>query len=148
MRKKREQRIEEVTVVDQEVTKVSKAEVRRALKRMRSGKAVGPDDLLVEVCKCLGEMAVEFLTRTFNKILESERMPEEWGRSLLVLIFKNKGDVQNCGSFRGTKLMSHTMTLWERVVEAQVRREVTICESSMISCQRGVLLLQYLLTGC
>ncbi|KAK3513053.1 hypothetical protein QTP70_000211 [Hemibagrus guttatus] len=29
---------------------------------MKSGKAVGPDDIPVEVWKCLGEAAVEFLT--------------------------------------------------------------------------------------
>ena len=43
MRKMKVQRVEEVTVVDQEVAKVSKAEVRRALTRMKSGKTVGPD---------------------------------------------------------------------------------------------------------
>ena len=57
-----------VTVVDLELEKISKAEVRRALKRTKSGKAVGPDDLPVEVLKCLGEVAVELLTRTFNMI--------------------------------------------------------------------------------
>uniref|UniRef100_A0A096MBE1 Uncharacterized protein n=1 Tax=Poecilia formosa TaxID=48698 RepID=A0A096MBE1_POEFO len=72
----REQRGEEAAPVDQEVAKI----VRKALKRMKSGKAVGPDD----VWKCLGEPAVEFLTRLFNEILESERMPEEWRRSVLV----------------------------------------------------------------
>ena len=35
------------------------------------------------------------LTRTFNKILDSERMTEEWRRSVLVLILKNKGDEQS-----------------------------------------------------
>ena len=38
---------------------------------------VGPDDILVEVWKCLGQVAVEFLTRTFKKMLESEGIPEE-----------------------------------------------------------------------
>ena len=68
------------------------------------------------------------LTRLFNKILESERMPEEWRLSVLVPIFKNKGDVQSCGNYRGIKLMSHTMKLWERVVEARLKGEVMICE--------------------
>ncbi|KAK2879923.1 hypothetical protein Q8A73_023735, partial [Channa argus] len=111
----RERRVEEVTGVEQEVAKISKSEVRRTLKRMKSGKAVGPDDIPVEVWKCLGEVAVEFLTSLFNKILESERMPEDWRKSVLVPIFKNKGDVQSCGNYRGIKLMSHTMKLWERV---------------------------------
>ena len=77
----------------------------------------------MEVFKCLGGVAVESLSRTLNKILESERIPEEW-RSVLLLIFKNKGDVQSCDNCRGIKLMSHTMTLWERVVEARLRAEV------------------------
>ena len=55
-------------------------------------------------------------------------MPGEWRRSLLMLIFKNKGDMQSCGIYRGIKLMSHTMKLWERVMEAGVRTEVSICE--------------------
>ncbi|KAK3525039.1 hypothetical protein QTP86_013475 [Hemibagrus guttatus] len=95
---------------------------------MKSGKAVGPDDIPVEVWKCLGEAAVEFLTSLFNRLLESERMPEEWRRSVLVPIFKNKGDVQSCSNYRGIKLMSHTMKLWERVVEARLRKVVEICE--------------------
>uniref|UniRef100_A0A3B4CLA2 ribonuclease H n=1 Tax=Pygocentrus nattereri TaxID=42514 RepID=A0A3B4CLA2_PYGNA len=95
---------------------------------MKNGKAVGPDDIPVEVWRCLGEKAVDFLTRLFNKILESERMPDEWRSSVLVPIFRNKGDVQSCSNYRGIKLMSHTMKVWERVVEARLRREVQISE--------------------
>ncbi|KAK3569080.1 hypothetical protein QTP86_022114, partial [Hemibagrus guttatus] len=124
----REKRVEEVNSVEQKVDKIRKDEVRKALKRMKSGKAVGPDDIPVEVWKCLGEAAVEFLTSLFNRVLESKRMPEEWRRSVLVPIFKNKGDVQSCSNYRGIKLMSHTMKLWERVVEARLRKVVEICE--------------------
>ncbi|MCJ8748701.1 hypothetical protein PDJAM_G00167790 [Pangasius djambal] len=63
-----------------------------------------------------------------KRVLESEKMPEEWRRSVLVPIFKNKGDVQSCSNYRGIKLMSHTMKLWERVVEARLRKVVEICE--------------------
>ncbi|KAK3536843.1 hypothetical protein QTP86_027043 [Hemibagrus guttatus] len=89
----REKRVEGVNSVEQKVDKIRKDEVRKALKRMKSGKAVGPDDIPVEVWKCLGEAAVEFLTSLFNRVLESERMPEEGRRSVLVPIFKHKGDV-------------------------------------------------------
>ncbi|KAK3516689.1 hypothetical protein QTP70_022185, partial [Hemibagrus guttatus] len=109
----REKRVEGVNSVEQKVDKIRKDEVRKALKRMKSGKAVGPDDIPVEVWKCLGEAAVKFLTSLFNRVLESERMPEEWRRSVLVPIFKNKGDVQSCSNYRGIKSMSHTMKLWK-----------------------------------
>ncbi|KAK3519546.1 hypothetical protein QTP86_009603, partial [Hemibagrus guttatus] len=49
---------------------------------MKSGKAVGPDDIPVEVWKCLGEAAVEFLTSLFNRVLKNlekvyDRVPRE-----------------------------------------------------------------------
>ncbi|KAK3559109.1 hypothetical protein QTP86_004106 [Hemibagrus guttatus] len=78
----REKRVEGVNSVEQKVDNIRKDEVRKALKRMKSGKAVGPDDIPVEVWKCLGEAAVEFLANLFNRVLESERMPEAWRRNL------------------------------------------------------------------
>ena len=111
-----------------EVEKNGKEEVRENMKRMKNGKAVGPDDIPVEVWKCLGEIALEFLTKLYNRTMESERMPEEWGRHHSDTNFKNKGDVQSCSNYRGIKLISHTMKLWERVVERRLRSELTFSE--------------------
>src|SRR4029450_2942072 len=47
----------------------------------------------------------------------------------LVPIYKNKGDVQSCNKYRGIKLMSHTMKLWERVIEQRLRRETEVSEN-------------------
>lgn len=44
----------------------------------------------------------------FNTILESVRIPEEWRRSALIQIFKNRVDVATCSNYRRIKLMSHT----------------------------------------
>ncbi|KAK3546604.1 hypothetical protein QTP70_030475, partial [Hemibagrus guttatus] len=44
----REKRVEGVNSVEQKVDKIRKDEGRKALKRMKSGKAVGPDDIPVE----------------------------------------------------------------------------------------------------
>ncbi|KAK3565550.1 hypothetical protein QTP86_011915 [Hemibagrus guttatus] len=78
----REKRVEGVNSVEQKVDKVRKDEVRKALKRMKSGKAVRPDDIPVEVWKCLGEAAVEFSASLFNRVLENlekayDRVPRE-----------------------------------------------------------------------
>ena len=71
-------------------------------------------------------MEIKFLTRLFNGLLMGERMPEEWRRSVLIPINKNKGDQQCCGNYRETKLMSHTMKVWERIIEARLRDRVEI----------------------
>ena len=92
-----EPRTEEPEVVNEEVNCVSR-EVKNALRKMKKGKAVGPDELPVEVWKCMGEMGMNFLTRLFNRLLMGERMPEEWRRSVLIPIYKNKGDALCCGN--------------------------------------------------
>ena len=73
----RDPRTEEAEVVNEEVNCISREEVKNALRRMKKGKAVGPDELPVEVWKCMGKMGIEFLTRLFNRLLMGERMPEE-----------------------------------------------------------------------
>ena len=43
---------------------------------------------------------------------------------MLIPIFNNKGDVQRCSNYRGIKLISHTMKLWERIVEKRLRSDL------------------------
>ena len=45
---------------------------------------------------------------------------------LLIPIYKNKGDAQCCGNYKGIKLMSHTMKVWEKAIEARLRDRVEI----------------------
>ena len=123
----RERRENDGERVNLEVEKISKEEVRENTKRTKNGKAVGPDDIPVEVWKCPG-VALEFLTKLYNRTMESEMVPEEWRNSILLPIFKNKRDVQSCSNCRGIKLISHTMKLWVRVVERRVISELTSSE--------------------
>jgi len=103
------------------VRRIQEVEVGEALKTMKGGKAMGPDGISIEVWRCLGARATVWLTKLFNLIFRSNKMPKEWRRSILVPIFKNKGDVQSCTNYRGIKLMSHTMKLWERDIEHRLR---------------------------
>ena len=122
----RDPKTEEAEVVNEEINCVSREEVKNALRRMKKGKAVGPDELPVEVWKCMGKMGIKFLTGMFDRLLMGERMQEEWRRSVFIPIYNNKGDAQCCGNYRGIKLMSHTMKVWERIIEARLRDRVKI----------------------
>ncbi|VFQ77309.1 unnamed protein product [Cuscuta campestris] len=86
-------------------------EVVRALRVMRNGRAVGPDEIPVEFWKHAGRDAWVWLTKLFNVILRTAWMPDEWRESLLVPLFKGKGDIQSCENYRGIKLLSHTMKI-------------------------------------
>jgi hypothetical protein len=75
------------------VQRIQKSEVREALKKKKTNKALGPDDIPIEVWRCLGDIAIVWLTKLFNTIFRSNKMPDECRRNILVPIFKNKGGV-------------------------------------------------------
>jgi hypothetical protein len=57
------------------------------------------------------DISIVWPTKLFNHIFRSNKMTNEW-RSILVLIYKNKEDIQSCTDYWWIKL-SHTMKLWE-----------------------------------
>ncbi|XP_071740298.1 uncharacterized protein [Rutidosis leptorrhynchoides] len=91
--------------------KINQEEVRVALRKMGRNKSVRPDQIPIEAWRCLGEDGVRWLTCLFNMTFRSSKMPMEWRLSETIPIYMNKGDAQNCGNYRGIKLLSHTMKL-------------------------------------
>jgi hypothetical protein len=64
--------------------------VKESLKNMKTCKTLGPDDISIEVWRCFGDIAIVCLNKLFNTIFRSNKMPDEWRRSILVPIFNNK----------------------------------------------------------
>jgi hypothetical protein len=50
------------------VRRIQESEVKDALKRMKGGKAMGPDRIPIEVWRTLGDVAIVWLTKLFNLI--------------------------------------------------------------------------------
>ncbi|XP_059315751.1 uncharacterized protein LOC132066460 [Lycium ferocissimum] len=84
-------------------------EVKGVVRRMHRGRATGPDEIPGEFWKSAGRAGLEWLTGLFNVIFKTAKMPEEWRWSMMVPLYKNKGDIQSCNNYRGIKLLSHTM---------------------------------------
>ncbi|KAK1661097.1 hypothetical protein QYE76_049256 [Lolium multiflorum] len=111
------------------VRRIQELEVKEAHKRMKGGKSLGPDDISIEVWRSLGDVAIVWLTKLFNNIFQSSKMPKERRKSILVLIFKNKRDIQSYNNYQGIKLMSHTMKLWERIIDHRLRRVTNVTKN-------------------
>ena len=82
---------------------------------------MGPNGISVEIWKSLGEEGVDMLLDLLQTIFEQEKMPEEWRDSVIAPIFKEKGDIHNCGNNRGIKMIYHTMTIWDRIIDIRLR---------------------------
>jgi len=76
-----------------QVDEITKGKVEEALKKMKRGKATGPDDIPVEAWRVLGYTAVDVLLKVLTHIFEQEKMLEKWKDSILIPIFKKEGDI-------------------------------------------------------
>jgi hypothetical protein len=56
------------------VHRIQEYEVKDALKRMKEGKVMGPDEIPIEVWRSLGDIAIVWLTKLFNLIFRSNKM--------------------------------------------------------------------------
>ena len=92
---------------------------------MGRNKACGPNDLPIKATMVVAEVKPELLTYILQRIM-SNGIPDRWKKSKLIPILKNKGDIIECNNYRGIKLMSHVMKLWERIIEVRVIEIVNI----------------------
>ena len=86
--------------VEGPVEKVARNEIVEAMQRMKSGKATGPSEVSVEMIVASGEIGVKVMMELCQRVLDGRGMPNEWKTSVIVPIFKGKGDVMSCGSYR------------------------------------------------
>ena len=105
---------------------ISEEETESALKWMKCGKA---DEIPAEAWKYMGKFGIKMLCKLFNSIMNTEQMPSAWRQSILIPIFKGKGDIQECKNYRGIKLLSYTFKIWERVVDRRIRQFTNIHEN-------------------
>ena len=115
----------EVNEIAGPVKEISLEEIWKAMKSLKISKAGGPTRIVKEhlIASCHG---VEVLRQIGNTLLEGGEMPEDWKVSTLVPIYKGKGSVLECGSYRGVKLLEQGMKVVERVLERRIREIVHI----------------------
>ena len=104
----------------------TKAEIIKAIKSLKNGKAPGPDGIPPEALKTDPTAAAEMLHPFLAKIWEQEKVPADWKLGHLVKLPK-KGDLSQCGNWRGIMLLSIpskvlTRIILERLKEALDKR--------------------------
>ncbi|EYC28701.1 hypothetical protein Y032_0007g3368 [Ancylostoma ceylanicum] len=100
--------------------------MRKVVKKMKAGKATGPDGVPLKVWKSLGESGLQLLTKFLNNVRRSARIPKAWRDCTIVLILSSKGDAMDRANSRGIKLTEHTMKIHERLVDMRLRDVVKI----------------------
>lgn len=106
----------------------SEDEVRSAMSNVKKKKAPGPSDVANEMFISSADISVSWLVELFNLVVKEDTIPEDWCSSVLIPVYKGKGDPLQCGSYRAIKLLDHAMKVYERVLEKRLRSQVELDE--------------------
>jgi len=97
--------LEYVETVEGREDEISRMEIEKAIKQVRSNKAPGPSGITAEMIKALNELRVDWFHTILNEFLTDERVPGDLKKSEIMTIYKQKGDTLECGNYRGIKLL-------------------------------------------
>ena len=109
-------------LVEGPVGRVSEEEVVKVLGKMKAGKAAGPSEVSVEMIAASGEIGIDVMVELCQSVLDGRGMPDEWALSVVVPIFKGKGDAKSYGEYGGVKLIEHAMKSVEKLLERRRER--------------------------
>jgi len=90
--------------------------------RMKNGRAAGPGDIPIELINSSGQKLLEMITILLNKIINGEKVPEEWKVAVITSIHK-KGDKSKCENYRGILVTSTFSRIYGRILAKLVELE-------------------------
>ena len=100
--------------------------MRCAINCMKIGNASGSSGVAIELFKAGGNKCLKSLTNIFNDIFFKDKLPEKWMLSLVIPIFKWKGNLLNQNYYRGITLLEHVFKLYEKVLDGHLGEVVNI----------------------
>ena len=78
---------------------------------MKKGKAAGPTVTVSKMFMADEDCSVEWLTSLCSLIVAQGRIPDDWESSILIPVFKGKGDPIEYGSYRATNVLEYAMKM-------------------------------------
>jgi hypothetical protein len=94
--------------------------IRRHIRKMKAGKAAGPDGTYPELLKIDSADTTRAITAVTNAVLRTRHWPSLWGVGNVVPLPKAGGNRQNATDYRGITLLSVVSKLVESVLNERL----------------------------
>ena len=104
-------------------------EMLNAIKRLKPGKAPGPDGIPNEVLKRANHRTLPIYTQEMNKVMAAEEIPEQSTEGNLKRLHKGKGKKGKCSHERGITLASNIGKTFERLINNRIIEEVNMSDA-------------------
>ena len=107
---------------------ITTAQTRDAIKKSKSSKALGPDELSPIMMKHLGENGIKLLTEIFNKSVNSAIIPNIWKTGKIIPLSKPNKPADKGPSYRPISLLSPSAKILEAILHPDIRNAVNFAE--------------------
>ena len=112
---------------------ITEEEIRRAIARLKKGKAAGVCGIQGEMLKAGGDTVVRWMHIIFNIVWEKGKAAEDWQKAVIVAMHK-KGSKKLCKSYRGISLLSIPGKVFVKILDARIHQ---VTEGQMMEEQAG-----------
>lgn len=79
--------------------------------------------MTADMLKIADYFGIHWLYRIFKNIWKKKRVSKNWRKGFIIPLF-NKRDIYNCNNYRNITLMSHTIKVFDRILEEKIRSKV------------------------
>ena len=100
---------------------IRECEVKWALESIIANKASGGDGIPVELFQILKDDAVKVLHSTCQQIWEMQQWPQNWKRSVFILIPK-EDNAKECSNYRTIVLISNVSKIMLKLLQARLQQ--------------------------
>ena len=73
--------------------------VKKAISKMKSGKAAGPSGILVDMIKAAGDTGATMIHDLATAIICDGKVPTDWEQSFIGRLYMGRGDALDRGSY-------------------------------------------------
>ena len=116
------------------IPSVGEEEVLAAIKRMKSGKAPGIDNITVkEIRSATHGLGLKAMHHLYSTIWVREELPCEWKRAVIVPLHKKK-DKLDCANYRGISLLCQSSKIFSSIIMQRIKART---EEKLSEAQAG-----------
>ena len=103
-------------------SEITAAEVKQCIDKLKNHRSPGEDLITGEMLKTLGEVGLGKLTSILNNVWQTETVPSDWKRGIIIRIPK-KGDLSECSNWRGITLLSVPGKVLSNIIYDRIKDE-------------------------
>ncbi|XP_072384433.1 uncharacterized protein [Diabrotica undecimpunctata] len=105
--------------VEKTEPEITESEVKYTIKEMKTGKAVGPDEIPIEILQVIVDCNIHVIVELFSIMYRTGILPKEWLLSTSVTIPKKK-NARQCCDYRTISLMCHILKVFLKIIHRRI----------------------------